>query len=49
MADFKRNFLKQLISVQTVYPHAKVSPTDRALILRPSRTHVSRANLGSLR
>jgi len=40
--DFKRNFIKQLKAVITVYPRANVDPTEKALILRPSPTHVPR-------
>lgn len=38
--DFKRNFLKALKLVQTVYPEAHMNYNDVGLILAPSPTHV---------
>ncbi|MEM8515176.1 hypothetical protein RCH14_004536 [Massilia sp. MP_M2] len=39
-SDFKVNFKKQLRAVLAVYRDAKVEPTQDALILYPSKTHI---------
>jgi hypothetical protein len=38
--DFKRNFLKAVKLVHTVYPEANLTYNDTGLILMPSPTHV---------
>ena len=38
--DFKRNFLKHLRSVLTVYPEAKVDEGSHGLLLKPSKSHI---------
>ncbi len=38
--DFKRNFLKSLKLVHTVYPEANVNFNDTGIVLMPSRTHI---------
>lgn len=38
--DFKRNFLKALKLVHTVYPEARLSYNESGLILMPSPTHI---------
>ena len=42
MVDFRRDFLKALHRVLTVYPTAKVAPTPKGLILFPSPTPIPR-------
>jgi hypothetical protein len=39
--DFKKNFLRALKLVHTVYPEARLSYNDSGLILMPSPTHVA--------
>lgn len=39
--DFKRNFLKALKLVQTVYPEARLSYNESGLVLMPSPTHIA--------
>lgn len=39
--DFKRNFLKALKLVHTVYPEARLSYNESGLILMPSPTHIA--------
>lgn len=39
---FKENLLAALRKVLTVYPEAKVVPIQKGLLLKPSKTHVSR-------
>jgi hypothetical protein len=39
--DFKRNFLKALKLVHTVYPEARLSYNESGLILLPSPTHIA--------
>ena len=38
--DFKRNFLKALKLVHTVYPEARLTHNELGLVLLPSPTHV---------
>lgn len=38
--DFKRNFLKSLKLVHTVYPEANVNFNDTGIVLAPSPTHI---------
>ncbi len=38
--DFKKNFLKALTLVSTVYPQAKFEVQDHGLVLLPSRPHI---------
>jgi len=47
--DFKVNFVKQLQSVLTIYPEAKVSTNEHGLVLKPSKPHVARAYKPPLR
>lgn len=42
--DFKRNFLKAVKLVHTVYPEANLTYNDTGLILMPSPTHVQSAS-----
>lgn len=41
--DFKKNFLRALKLVHTVYPEARLTYNDTGLVLMPSPTHVSSA------
>jgi non-specific serine/threonine protein kinase len=41
--DFKKNFLRALKLVHTVYPEARVNYDENGLMLSPSPTHVSSA------
>lgn len=45
LRDFKKAFLEALRAVQTVYTKARVQPTEGALILKPSPTHVPLTNI----
>jgi hypothetical protein len=38
--DFKAKFIKQLKSVSVVYPEIKIDITDKALILKPTKSHI---------
>ena len=38
--DFKKAFTKALRAVQIIYPNMKVDPTEKGLILLPSRPHI---------
>jgi hypothetical protein len=42
--SFKENFIKNLRSVQIIYPNIKLEDSERGLVLKPSLTHVSSKN-----
>jgi hypothetical protein len=45
--SFRRNVLRHLREVLTVYPEARVTVKPRGLLLKPSRPHVAKVGSGS--
>lgn len=47
--DFKKRFLSQLKNVLAIYDKAKVGPTDKGLLLKPSPPHIPRQPVPEVR